>query len=140
MLLIALLFTVSCAGVQESKAPSPPSLSTAASVVQSPNYTGTWTGSVDVQGQAGTLTMSLIQNGDKISGTMSDASGMISEAQMTNVVFKDKSLSFSISLTSPQGSVPINFTGAFAENNKEYAATLEVPMMQMSVNVKFLKS
>ncbi len=133
ILLIALLFTVSCAGVQEGKAPGAP-------VLQPTNYTGTWTGSVDVQGQTGTLTMSLVHEGDKIIGTMSDASGMISNAELTNAVLKDRTLSFSIVLESPQGSVPINFTGAFSEDNKEYAATLEVPMMQMSMNVNFVRS
>lgn len=133
MLLIALLFTLSCAGVQEGKAPGTP-------VLQPMNYTGTWTGSVNVQGQTGTLTMSLIHEGDKITGTMSDASGMISNAQLTNAVLKDKTLSFSIILESPQGSVPINFTGAFSEDNKEYAATLEVPIMQMTADVNFVKS
>lgn len=133
ILMIAVLFTLSCAGVQEGQTPGSP-------VLQPANYTGTWTGSVDVQGQTGTLIMSLIHKGDKITGTMSDISGMISNAELTNAVFKDKVLSFSIVLVSPQGSVPINFTGTFAENNKEYAATLEVPMMQMSADVKFIKS
>lgn len=133
ILLIAILFTMSCAGVQESKTPGAP-------VLQAPNYTGTWTGSVNVQGQTGTLIMSLIHEGDKITGTLSDASGMISNAELTNAVLNDKVLSFSILLASPQGSVPINFTGAFSEDNKEYAATLQVPMMQMTADVKFIKS
>lgn len=133
MLLICILFTVSCAGVQEGKAPGAP-------VLQPTNYTGTWTGSVNVQGQTGTLIMSLIHEGDKVTGTLSDGSGMISNAELTNAVLKDKTLSFSIVFVSPQGSVPINFTGTFAENNKEYAATLEVPMMQMTADVKFIKS
>lgn len=133
LLLIALLFTASCAGVRDSAPPGAPILKTS-------NYTSTWTGSVDVMGQTGTLIMSLIQAGDKITGTMSDASGMISNAELANAVLKDKVLSFSIIFESPQGSVPINFTGTFADNNKEYAAMLEVPMMQMRANVKFIKS
>ena len=133
MLLIAFLFTVSCAGVQKSKAPVAP-------IVPAPNYTGTWTGPVSVQGQTGTFIMSLIHEGDTITGTLSDGSGMISNAQLTNVVLKDRVLSFSIIVASPQGSVPVNFTGTFAENNKEYTATFEVPMVQMSGNVKFIKS
>jgi len=133
MLLIALLFAVSCAGVQEGKTPAAP-------VLQAPNYTGTWTGSVSVQGQTGTLIMSLIHEGDKITGSLSDGSGMISSAELTNAVLKDKILSFSIIFASPQGSVPINFIGAFSEDSKEYAATLEVPMMQMTADVKFIKS
>lgn len=130
MVLIALLLTLSCAGIQETKKEAP----------TIPNYTGTWTGPVYVQGQAATLILALIQEGDKITGTISDGQGQMPSTEITNAVLKDKVLSFSVPITSPQGTVLVNFTGTFSEDNKEYALYFEVSGMQFSGNATLKKS
>jgi hypothetical protein len=150
MLLIALFFITSCAGLQGKKAqdnsvtPGAPvefkAQDAATPVVKSPNYSGTWTGPLDIQGQTATLILSLVQEGDIITGTISDAQGQMGSSQIANPVLKDKTLSFSIMFTGPQGAIPVNFTGTFSEDTKDCALYLEVPGMGFSGNAKLVRS
>jgi hypothetical protein len=138
MPLIALLLTTSCAGVQTAKAPD--TVTPTAPVVQAPNYSGTWTGSFDMQGQAVTLILTLVHEGGKVTGTISDGQGQMGSTEIANPVLKDKVLTFSIILTTPQGAMPINFTDTFSEDNKESSLYFEVSGMQFNATANLKKS
>ena len=157
MVLIALLLTASCAGVQESKAPVAPTVSYAAPVVQAqgntatppaqavklPNYTGTWTGLVVSQSEyvnGDQFTMSLNHNGDKITGTFSDSMGYMSNTEMTDMDLKGNVLKFSVIAMSSQGNYPVYFSGTFSGDNREYALSFEVGSAQIDGTATMKKS
>lgn len=131
-LLIAILFISSCAGVREVKK----------EVTTEPNYSGIWTGQSYIEGQGMTdnLNMTLVHEGEAITGMISDTQGFMSNTQLTNVVLKGKTLTFSFIASTPMGSVQVNSTGSFSEDDKELVLTFIVPDLNMGGNAKLFKS
>lgn len=131
-LFIAILFIVSCAGVQEVNK----------EVKLTPDYSGKWTGQslIEAQGMTDTLDMSLIHESGVITGVISDTQGFLSNAPLINVVLKEKTLTFSFIASTPMGNMQVNSIGIFSEDSRELALTFIVPDMNMTGNAKLLKS
>jgi hypothetical protein len=149
LILIALLLTISCASVQESKAPvSPaapltaPSAPVLAPVVQAPNYSGRWIGQsvIEGQGMIDTLDLTLVHQNGIVTGVVSDSQGYMSNAGLTDVDLKEKTLKFSFIAATPMGSIPVNSIGTFSEDSKELAISFVVTSMNMSGNAKLVRT
>ncbi len=126
ILLLALLFVTSCAGLFGGKAP---------------NYSGKWIGPayIDGQGDPDNWDLTLNHEGGTITGTLTDEAGYMSDVKLIKVEFKEKVLEFSFVASTPMGDVQCNCTGTFSEDNLEYSLTFEVPDMDMGGNAKLKK-
>jgi hypothetical protein len=131
-LLFAFLIITSCAGVQEVKK----------EIKAAPNYSGKWTGQsfIETQGITDNIDLTLIHEDGVISGSISDSQGFLSNTQLTNVVLKEKTLTFSFIASTPMGNMQVNSTGAFSDDDKELTWTFIVPDLNMSGNGKLKKS
>jgi hypothetical protein len=131
-LLIVFICIVSCAGVQEVKK----------EIKATPNYSGKWTGQSFIEGQGITdnMDLTLVHEGDKVTGVISDTQGFLSSTQLTDVVLKEKTLTFSFIASTLMGNVNVNSTGTFSEDDKEFALTFTVPELNMGGSGKLVKS
>jgi hypothetical protein len=131
-LLIAILFIASCAGVQEVKK----------GVVTGPNYSGLWTGqySIEAIGTIAKLDLTLIHKDATITGTITDSENYVSNTPLTNVVLKEKTLTFSCTASTPMGNLQVDYAGTFSEDDKELTLTFVVPSMNVGGNAKLIKS
>jgi len=66
----------------------------------SQDISGTWVGSTEVPGmeEADELTMVIVKSEGSYSGTISDSMGMAQDAEMNDISFEDKTLTFDFSV------------------------------------------
>jgi len=132
ILIYSLLFIMSCAGIQEVKE----------EVKTAPNYSGKWIGQsiIEAQGTIDNLELILIHKGDELTGTITDTAGYISNAQLTNVDLKEKTLTFSFIASTPMGNISVNSSGTFSEDERELVLTFVIPDLNMSGNARLIRS
>jgi hypothetical protein len=132
IIICALLFIMSCAGIQEIRK----------DIKTAPNYSGKWSGQsiIEAQGIVDNLDLTLVHEGNIITGILTDTAGYISKAQLTNVSLKEKTLTFIFMASTPMGNIQINSTGAFSEDERELALTFVIPELNMSGNAILIRS
>ncbi len=142
MLLIALLFVLSCAGMQQENAPAVPEAQPTVPVVQGKNYSGKWTGQSIIEGQGimDNLDLTLVHQNGTVTGVMSDSQGFVSNASLMDVELNEKTLKFSFMATTPMGSMPVKSVGTFSEDSKEMSLAFVVPDLNMTGNGKLIRS
>jgi len=75
---------------------------------------GEWKVEVNGDGQYYYLTMTITESGGKLSGTMSEQSGMFKDAPLTNLEFDGQNLGFEITVTTPPDGLEKPWTASFA--------------------------
>jgi hypothetical protein len=75
---------------------------------------GEWNVEVNGNGQYYYLTMTFAESGGKLSGTMSEQSGMFKDAPLTNIEFDGQNLSFEITVATPPDGLEKLWTASFA--------------------------
>jgi hypothetical protein len=86
------------------------------------------------------MDLTLVHEGDKVTGVISDTQGFLSSTQLTDVILKEKTLTFSFIASTPMGNVNVNSTGTFSEDDKEFTLTFTVPELNMRGSGKLVKS
>ena len=132
IIIFAFLFMMSCAGIQEVRK----------EIKTAPNYSGKWIGQsmIEAQGIIDNLDLTLVHEGNIITGILTDTAGYISKAQLTNVNLKEKTLTFIFIASTPMGNIPVHSTGTFSEDERELALAFVIPDMNMSGNARLIKS
>jgi hypothetical protein len=132
ILICVLLFILSCTGVQQVRE----------EIKIAPNYSGKWSGQsmIEVQGFIDNIELTLVHEGNIITGILNDTAGYLSNVQLTDVDLKEKTLTFLFIASTPMGNIPVNSTGTFSEDEKELSITFMIPNLNMSGNAKLIRS
>ena len=82
-------------------------LSLSAQTEKKPDIAGTWTGFAMADGARLDITVVFARNETGYAGKLSDASGMVPESPLREIVFKDNKLAFEFDLAQPSGTILI---------------------------------
>ncbi len=132
IIICALLFIVSCSGIWEVRK----------EIKTAPNYSGKWIGQsmIETQGIIDNLDLTLVHEGNIITGILTDTAGYISKAPLTNVNLKENMLTFIFMASTPMGNIQINSTGTFSEDERELVLKFVIPDLNMSGNARLIRS
>jgi hypothetical protein len=95
---------------------------------------------IEVQGFIDNIELTLVHEGNIITGILNDTAGHVSNVKLTDVDLKEKTLTFLFIASTPMGNIPVNSTGTFSEDEKELSITFMIPSLNMSGNAKLIRS
>jgi hypothetical protein len=84
---------------------------------------GEWKVEVNGNGQYYYLTMTITESGEKLSGSMSEQSGMFKDVPLANVEFDGQNFSFEITVASPPDGVEKMWQASFAVEEDKMEGT-----------------